>query len=64
MVPGSTLIYGSNFWIVTRSPRAFRSRASEEDVIPLPSEERTPPVMKMYFAGVAFAGVFLSEELD
>ena len=50
-VPGSTLMYGSNFWIVTRSPRSTRSRPSEAAAIPLPREETTPPVTKMYLVG-------------
>ena len=47
--PGSILIYGSNFWIVTRYPRAFSRQATDEEIIPLPSEDTTPPVTKIYF---------------
>src|SRR4051795_2823204 len=47
IVPGSTLMYGSSFCIVTRSPRVFSKRPSEEAVRPLPSDEATPPVTKM-----------------
>lgn len=43
-------MYGSSFWIDTLNPCAFRSRPSEAQKIPLPSEEDTPPVTKMYFA--------------
>ena len=46
-VIGSTLMYGSSFCIVTRRPRDFRSRPSEDAVIPLPREDATPPVTKM-----------------
>src|SRR5690242_13154386 len=34
--------------IVTRMPRSTRSRPSDAAAMPLPSEETTPPVMKMY----------------
>src|SRR6187551_1154089 len=47
MVPGSTLMYGSSFIIVTRRPRASRIAAREAAAMPLPSEETTPPVTKM-----------------
>ena len=49
MVPGSMLMYGSNFCMVTRRPRNFRSRPSDEAVKPLPKELATPPVTKMCF---------------
>jgi len=49
IVPGSTLMYGSNFCICTFSPRAFSSRPSEAAVMPLPRDETTPPVTKTYF---------------
>src|ERR671912_636573 len=52
MVPGSTLMYGSSFCMVTRSPRAFIRRPSDAAVRPLPSDEATPPVTKMCFAKV------------
>src|SRR4051794_25152370 len=42
-------MYGSSFCMVTLSPRAFRSRPSEDAVKPFPSEEATPPVTKMCF---------------
>src|SRR5713226_3489175 len=48
IVPGSTLRYGSNFCTCTFSPRALSRRPSEAAVIPLPSEETTPPVTKTY----------------
>src|SRR5919109_1722488 len=47
IVPGSTLMYGSNFWIVTDSPRATSSRPREAAAMPFPSAETTPPVMKI-----------------
>ena len=40
-------MYGSNFSIVTRSPRSTSSRPSEAAAMPLPSDETTPPVTKM-----------------
>src|SRR6266566_3305206 len=49
MVPGSTLRYGSSFWRETLRWRAFRMFPSDAAVIPLPSEETTPPVTKTYF---------------
>src|SRR5262245_50743430 len=42
-------MYGSSFCIVTRSPRAFNRRPSEEAVRPLPRLDATPPVTKMCF---------------
>ena len=50
IVPGSTLRYGSNFCTCTLSPRAFSSRPSDAAVMPLPSDETTPPVTKTYLA--------------
>ena len=47
MVPGSTLRYGSSFCKVTRKPRHSSKFAIEEDAMPLPKEETTPPVMKI-----------------
>src|SRR3954471_19201830 len=47
MVPGSTLMYGSSFIIVTRRPRASRMAASEAEAMPFPSEDTTPPVTKI-----------------
>src|SRR5580704_13682379 len=49
MVPGSTFRYGSHFWRVTRSPRLSRRQPIEAAATPLPSEETTPPVTKIYF---------------
>jgi hypothetical protein len=34
--------------IVTLRPRASRMAASDDAAIPLPNDETTPPVMKMY----------------
>src|SRR4051812_44278233 len=50
MVPGSTLIYGSNFCSRTRRPRCSRSMPTEAQVSPLPSELTTPPVTKICLA--------------
>ena len=47
MVPGSTLMYGSSFWKVTVKPLASSSEPMDAAESPLPSEESTPPVMKM-----------------
>src|SRR5580698_10223289 len=51
MVPGSTFRYGSHFWRVTRSPRLSRRQPIEAAATPLPKEETTPPVTKIYFGG-------------
>src|SRR5512132_4225682 len=51
IVPGSTFRYGSNFCTCTLSPRALSRRPSEAAVMPLPSEDTTPPVTKTYFVG-------------
>src|SRR5215212_4036169 len=60
MVPGSTLMYGSSFCMVTRRPRALSSRPIEDAVSPFPREEATPPVTKMClvtgFQGTAAGG--------
>ena len=40
-------MYGSNFCSWTSSPRATSRRPIEAAAMPLPSEETTPPVMKM-----------------
>src|ERR1700752_2148034 len=53
MVPASTLMYGSSFWSVTRKPRASSSEPMEADASPLPSDDTTPPVTKMYFVGTS-----------
>src|SRR6476659_10824640 len=52
MVPGSTLMYGSNFCIVTLSPRSTNSRPNEAAAMPFPREETTPPVTKMYLVAL------------
>src|SRR5436190_5725203 len=41
-------MYGSNFCSETLRPRALRSRPSDAAVIPLPSDETTPPVTNTY----------------
>src|SRR5438128_3267268 len=50
MVPGSTLMYGSNFCSRTVSPRRSSSMPMEAAVRPLPNELTTPPVTKMCLA--------------
>jgi hypothetical protein len=47
IVPGSTLMYGSNFCRPTVNPRETSSRPMDAAAIPLPSDDTTPPVMKM-----------------
>src|SRR5262245_30884477 len=53
IVPGSTFRYGSNFWTCTLRPRALSSRPSDAAVMPLPSDDTTPPVTKMNFVSGA-----------
>src|SRR6266851_3810411 len=53
MVPASTLMYGSIFWSVTRKPRASSSEPMDAEARPLPSDDTTPPVTKMYFVGTS-----------
>ncbi len=40
-------MYGSSLIMVTRNPRASSSAAKDADAIPLPSDDTTPPVIKM-----------------
>src|SRR5581483_1365925 len=47
MVPGSTLRYGSSFWMVSLSPRPSSRLPIDAEARPLPSDETTPPVTKM-----------------
>ena len=49
MVPGSTFMYGSSFWLVTLRPRHFKRRPKLAAVIPFPRPETTPPVTKINF---------------
>src|SRR3989304_6650381 len=49
MVPGSTLMYGSNLRRVTLRPRLSRRYPMDAAANPLPREDRTPPVTKIYF---------------
>src|ERR1044071_6666598 len=55
MVPGSTLMYGSNFISVTEKPRDSRMAPTEAAATPLPREDTTPPVMKMYLVAMLAA---------
>src|SRR5436189_6482620 len=50
MVPGSTLMYGSNFCSRMRRPRCSSNMPIEAQVSPLPRELTTPPVTKMCLA--------------
>src|SRR5699024_8319876 len=52
IVPGSTLIYGSNFCKVTFSPRFLSNRPNDAAVIPFPSDDTTPPVTKIYLVNL------------
>src|SRR5690349_8828413 len=45
-------MYGSNFCIVTLSPRSTRRRPSDAAAMPFPREETTPPVTKMYLVAL------------
>src|SRR5512143_2492567 len=52
-------MYGSSLRMQTWRPRALRSRPILAAVMPLPSEEVTPPVTKTYFAmGLVLRGFF------
>src|SRR5262249_34846202 len=46
-------MYGSIFWSATRYPRASRSAPMDAAASPLPSEDTTPPVTKMYFGATS-----------
>src|SRR5438105_5624538 len=50
MVPGSTLRYGSNFMMLTLRPRLSSRHPIDAAASPLPNDETTPPVTKMYLA--------------
>ncbi len=50
MVPGSTLMYGSSLRMETERPRLLSNRPMLAAVMPLPSDDVTPPVTKTYFA--------------
>lgn len=41
-------MYGSNFCIVILYPLACKSLPIDEDIIPFPSDETTPPVTNIY----------------
>src|SRR5690349_825821 len=45
-------MYGSNFCIVTLSPRSTNSRPNDAAAMPFPREETTPPVTKMYLVAL------------
>jgi hypothetical protein len=44
--------------MATARPRAFRIDPIEAAVIPLPSDDTTPPVTKTYFDNADLPGVF------
>src|SRR5207247_1471671 len=46
-------MYGSIFCSVTRRPRASRSDPIEAAARPLPNDDTTPPVTKMYFGATS-----------
>src|SRR5256712_12320423 len=46
-------MYGSIFCSVTRKPRASRSDPIEAAARPLPNDDTTPPVTKMYFGATS-----------
>ena len=46
------LMYGSNFWMVMLYPRACNSFPKDAEIIPLPNDDATPPVMKMYLVSI------------
>src|SRR3979409_1573794 len=52
MVPGSTLMYGSNFCMVTLRPRSTSNRPNDAAAKPFPTEDTTPPVTKMYLVAL------------
>src|SRR3990170_7559307 len=49
-------MYGSSLSIVIRNPLASRRAPMEAAASPLPREETTPPVTKMYFGFTVFSG--------
>lgn len=55
-------MYGSNFWMVTLYPRACSNFPREEDSIPFPNEETTPPVTKIYFVSATIILVLIGEK--
>src|SRR5215210_4968319 len=54
MVPGSTLMYGSNFWSTTLKPRLLSSIPSAAALVPLPMDDTTPPVTKIYLVSLIY----------
>src|SRR5579862_3552415 len=63
MVPGSTFRYGSNFIRLTFNPRLSSRHPIEAAASPLPREDTTPPVTKMYFAGICSSLQIVVENL-
>src|SRR5215210_1017403 len=54
MVPGSTLMYGSNFWSTTLKPRLLSNIPSAAALVPLPMDDTTPPVTKIYLVSLIY----------
>src|SRR5215213_9944180 len=54
MVPGSTLMYGSNFWRTTLKPRLLSNIPSAAALVPLPMDDTTPPVTKIYLVSLIY----------
>src|SRR3954468_20698482 len=52
MVPGSALRKGANFTRLDLRPRLSSRQPMEAAASPLPNDETTPPVTKMYLAGM------------
>ena len=48
MVPGSTFMYGSSFKSVIFKPEHSSKLPIDAAAIPLPKEDKTPPVTKIY----------------
>jgi hypothetical protein len=56
-------MYGSILSAVTESPRAFKMRAIEDEAIPLPTPDITPPVTNMYFRIFMYMAAVLRRRL-
>ena len=49
-----------SFWIATRYPRACNRRARDAEIIPLPRDDATPPVTKMYLVFVVLLAAMIN----
>src|SRR5215213_7013879 len=54
IVPGSTLMKGSNFWRTTLKPRLLSNIPSAAALVPLPMDDTTPPVTKIYLVSLIY----------